>query len=68
MRTKTKILAIPLNDLCPHCKRGRMRAYGTKRAIVVGKFDSMVYRQCTNPACRHRAKMVVRTIGVESDS
>ncbi|MBY0588747.1 hypothetical protein K2X85_16360, partial [bacterium] len=48
------IRAIPLGDLCQHCKRGRMITEGTRRKISEGEFDSIEYRRCDH--CGHKAK------------
>lgn len=60
-----RIIAIPVDRLCPHCGAGRMIARGTKRETILGEFDSVVYRECSNPRCKHRTKCIEKIIGVE---
>jgi hypothetical protein len=63
--TTREIRSIPIKELCPQCKRGRMLNNGTERKSCEGEFDSVSYRRCER--CGHKAKVRQRMIGVWVD-
>lgn len=62
-----KIISIPVRSLCPQCGSGRMLARCVDRVPRVGLYDSVVYRECSNPKCGYRAKTKEEHIGIEID-